>query len=151
MHYDEVEVLLNKSAEFLELAEVAVARKKYDSAVFLAEQGLQLYLKALLVKYSGIKPKTHSLRELLGFLGEAIEAQDKISEFIKESRKILRELELAYILARYEPKVYEKDEAEELVKFAKDVIKFVEVLADEFERRISEEDDKKGEREVHHD
>ncbi|MFA4720453.1 HEPN domain-containing protein [Pyrococcus kukulkanii] len=151
MHYDEVEVLLNKSAEFLELAEVAVARKKYDSAVFLAEQGLQLYLKALLVKYSGIKPKTHSLRELLGFLAEAIEARDKISEFIKENRSILKELESAYILARYEPRVYEKDEAEELVKFAKDVIKFVEVLADEFERRISEEDDKKGEREVHHD
>ncbi|ASJ17631.1 DNA-binding protein [Thermococcus chitonophagus] len=128
-----------------------MARKKYDSAVFLAEQGLQLYLKALIVKYANIKPKTHSLRELLGFLAEAIEAQDKISEFIKESRKILRELESAYILARYEPKVYEKDEAEELVKFAKDVIKFVGVLADEFERRISEEYDKKGEREVHHD
>ncbi|WP_010884790.1 HEPN domain-containing protein, partial [Pyrococcus horikoshii] len=61
MHYEEVEILLRRSKDYTHLANVAFKEGKYDIAIFLAEQRLQLYLKALLIKYADLRLKTYSI------------------------------------------------------------------------------------------
>ncbi|NJE10812.1 HEPN domain-containing protein [Thermococcus sp. MAR1] len=138
MHYEEVETLLRRSEDYLELANEAFEREKYDTAVFLVEQALQLYLKAVIIKYSDVRLRTHSIRELLKGVGDALEAEDRIVEFIRQNRGLLRELEDAYTKARYEPRIYYREDAQELMEFALKVWDFVEGLVDAFERRIEE-------------
>ncbi len=138
MHYEEVETLLRRSGDYLELANEAFEREKYDTAVFLAEQALQLYLKALIVKYSDVRLRTHSIRELLKGIGDALGAEDAVAKFVRQNRGLLRELEEAYTGARYEPKVYHREDAEEIINFTLEVMEFVEGLADAFERGSSE-------------
>ncbi|GAB6134777.1 HEPN domain-containing protein [Thermococcus prieurii] len=137
MHYEEVETLLRRSEDYLELANEAFEREKYDTAVFLAEQALQLYLKALIVKYSDVRLRTHSVRELLKGVGDALGAEDEVAEFVRQNRRILRELEEAYTGARYEPRAYHREDAEELMGFVLEVMDFVEGLVDAFERGSS--------------
>ncbi|CAD5244755.1 HEPN domain-containing protein [Thermococcus camini] len=138
MHYEEVETLLRRSEDYLELANEAFEREKYDTAVFLVEQALQLYLKAVIIKYSDVRLRTHSIRELLKGVGDALEAEDEIAEFIRQNRGPLRELEDAYTKARYEPRIYYREDAQDLMEFALKVRDFVEGLVDAFERRIEE-------------
>jgi len=138
MHYEEVETLLRRSEDYLELANEAFEREKYDTAVFLAEQALQLYLKAVIIKYSDVRLRTHSIRELLKGVGDALGAEDEIAGFIRQNRGPLRELEDAYIKARYEPRIYYREDAEDLMEFALKVRDFVEGLVDAFERRSEE-------------
>ena len=138
MHYEEVETLLRRSGDYLELANEAFEREKYDAAVFLAEQALQLYLKALIVKYSGVRLRTHSIRELLKGVGEALGAEDEVVEFVRQNRGLLRELEEAYTGARYEPRIYCEEDARDLMEFVLKVMDFVEGLVDAFERRSEE-------------
>ncbi|MDK2915080.1 MAG: hypothetical protein PWQ79_1995 [Thermococcaceae archaeon] len=135
MHYEEVEVLLQRSEDYMELAVSAFNEEKYDAAIFLAEQALQFYLKALLIKYADLRPRTHSVRELLAALGKVLEAEDKVAGFIRSHRSLLRELEDAYVGARYEPRRYYLGDAEELMGFVREVMDFVEGLANEFERK----------------
>lgn len=135
MHYEEVEVLLHRSEDYMELADSAFNEEKYDAAIFLAEQALQFYLKALLIKYADLRLRTHSVRELLAALGKVLEAEDKVADFIRSHRSLLRELEDAYIGTRYEPRRYYREDAEELMEFVGEVMDFVEGLADEFERK----------------
>ena len=134
MHYEEVETLLRRSGDYMELANSAFEREKYDAAIFLAEQALQLYLKAILVKYANLRVRSHSLRELLYRLGQIFKLEERVEEFIRANRKLLRELEDAYIGTRYEAKSYYREDAEELIEFVMMVMEFVEGLADEFER-----------------
>jgi len=138
MHYEEVETLLRRSEDYLELANEAFEREKYDTAVFLAEQALQLYLKAVIIKYSGVRLRTHSIRELLKGVGDALGVENAVVEFIRGNRGLLRELEDAYTGARYEPKMYYREDAEDLMGFVLDVMDFVEGLVDAFERGSSE-------------
>ncbi|BAD84410.1 hypothetical protein, conserved, DUF712 family [Thermococcus kodakarensis KOD1] len=135
MHYEEVEVLLQRSEDYMELADSAFDEEKYDAAIFLTEQAIQFYLKALLIKYADVRLRTHSVRELLAALGKALEAEEKVADFIRSHRSLLRELEDAYIGARYEPRRYYREDAEELMEFVREVRDFVEGLADEFERK----------------
>jgi len=107
-------------------------------AIFLAEQGLQIYLKAILIKYADLRLKTHSLRELLMSVGKVFEMEERVAEFIKSNRIMLRELEDAYIDARYEPKLYSRKDAEDIIYFVKQVMTFVEELEDEFERKVDQ-------------
>ncbi|WP_297521242.1 HEPN domain-containing protein [Thermococcus sp.] len=141
MHYEEVETLLRHSEDYLELANSAFESEKYDASIFLAEQALQFYLKALLIKYADLRIGSHSLRELLYRLGQVFEAEGSIEEFIRDNRRLLRELEDAYIGTRYEARVYYREDAEELIGFVTRVMDFVEGLADEFERRTDIQDD----------
>lgn len=133
MHYEEVEVLLQRSEDYMELADSAFNEEKYDAAIFLAEQALQFYLKALLIKYADLRLRTHSVRELLAALGKVLEAEDKVADFIRSHRSLLRELEDAYIGTRYEPRRYYREDAKELIEFVGEVMDFVEGLANEFE------------------
>ncbi|CAB50261.1 HEPN domain-containing protein [Pyrococcus abyssi] len=141
MHYEEVEMLFHRSKDYMSLANVAFKEGKFDVAIFLAGQSLQLYLKATLVKYADLRLRTHSIRELLINIGKVFEMEEKVVEFIRSNRLLLRELEDAYIDARYEPRKYSREDAEELIEFANKVMAFVEGLVNEFERRTNRLDD----------
>ncbi len=125
---DEYRVMLSRSRWFLELALEAHRRQQYDAAVFLAEQAVQLRVKAALLRLAGYYPRTHSVRLLLGELARLVgrELRRRIEEFVRENRSLLSELEDAYLIARYAPKQYTREDSEALLGIAERAIRLVE-------------------------
>ena len=114
----------------MEEARDAYAKQRYDLAVFLAEQALQLYLKAQLLRVLGDYPRTHSVRQLLVMLSKALEgdAEEEVREFIRRERPRLSELEDVYIVSRYGLRIYTREDAEDILFTVEKVIAFVEKL-----------------------
>ncbi len=118
-----MEELFERARKFLREAEDDIGKGFYDLCVFHLEQALQLLLKYILAKEVGYFSKTHSLSVLRE---EVRRVYPEIAEVLDRNRRYVRELERAYIGARYLPFRYEKDEAEELLKFVKSVFEFYE-------------------------
>ena len=118
-----MEELFDRAKKFLKEAEDDVAKEFYDLCMFHLEQALQLLLKYILAKRVGYFSKTHSLITLNE---EVRKVEPEISEFLDKNRRLLRELERAYIGARYLPFTYEKEEAEEALNFVKRVFEMYE-------------------------
>lgn len=93
----------------------------YDLAVFLAEQAVQLHLKAMLLEKVGDYPKVHSIMALASILGRLPECRELVS-FLEENRVKVGLLEDAYIASRYLAREYSREEAEILVNFAREVL-----------------------------
>jgi HEPN domain-containing protein len=127
-HIDEYRVMVTRSRWFLDLAKEAYRRQQYDLAVFLAEQAVQLRIKAALLRIAGYYPGVHGVRLLLGELSRTVggEAGERIKRFIAEKRSLLSELEDAYLIARYAPKQYTREDAEDLIAVAEETIGLVE-------------------------
>ena len=89
-------------------------------ACFMAEQSAQLYIKAVILEISGEMPRTHSIRSLLSILSTLLKKQ------VKYDRKSLIFLESAFINARYLGVVYEKEDAEEAVRIAEEIMELVD-------------------------
>ncbi len=90
---------------------------------------MQLYLKSVVLELTGEVPRTHSVRQLLHMLRSVLsEAAEPIDAFVCEYRGSLTGLEESYLASRYLFRIYYRDESEELVKFAREVIRFVEDL-----------------------
>lgn len=124
MHRLEVELLKKRASEFLEESKLAVQRGFYDTACFLAEQSLQLYLKAILLKLVGDYPRTHSIRRLLSELGRILNSE-VLEMFINANRVRILALEDAYLIARYSAKEYEKEDAVEMIRVVEEVVDLV--------------------------
>jgi len=120
--------LRGRSLRMLESAKRSLGSGDYDIAAFMAEQAVQLFLKSLILEASGEIPRTHSIRQLLNALSLVLGKQGDIDQFVERSRSLLIRLEEAYINSRYVLREYERVEAEELVGFAEEVLKFVEAL-----------------------
>ncbi|ADC65394.1 HEPN domain protein [Ferroglobus placidus DSM 10642] len=118
-----MEELFDRAKKFLKEAEDDINKEFYDLCMFHLEQALRLLLKYILAKKVGYFSKTHSL---LTLKEELKEVEPKISEFLDKNRRIVRELERAYIGARYLPFTYEKEEAVEALKFVKEVFRLYE-------------------------
>ena len=123
-------MLLARSKMMLEEARDALRKKRYDVAVFLAEQGLQLYLKTQLYRLLGEYPRTHSIRRLLALLAKSLgdRAEEEITRFSRTRRPFLSELEDVYIAARYTPRTYTEEDARDILGFVEEVIGLVEKL-----------------------
>lgn len=128
LHVEEYRVLIRRAKEFLVEAEEALENKRFDLACFFAEQSLQLYLKAILIKLIGDYPRTHYFRVLVAKLLEILpkDKKEMISEFIRKNRSRISELEDAYIMARYLPKAFSKDDAQDLIDLVKQTISLIE-------------------------
>jgi len=115
---------------FLEEARDAYAKQRYDLAVFLAEQALQLYLKAQLLRVLGDYPRTHSIRQLLVMLSRALggDAEKEIVEFMGRERPRLSELEDVCIASRYGLRIYTREDAEDILSTVERVVALVEEL-----------------------
>ncbi|MCX8200631.1 MAG: HEPN domain-containing protein [Candidatus Caldarchaeum sp.] len=124
----DVDVLRRRAVDFLELAENSRQEGKHDVACFLAEQAAQLYLKSALLKTIGDYSRTHSVRQLLKQLADAIHSE-KLRDFSEEWNTVLSGLEDAYIMSRYTGKQYDERDAAEYVKVVRLLFKAVEEAA----------------------
>ncbi|MEM0093483.1 MAG: HEPN domain-containing protein [Thermofilum sp.] len=117
----EVELLRRRARSFLARALESFNAGDYDLAVFLAEQAVQLHLKAMLLEKVGDYPKVHSIMALASILGRLPECRELVS-FLEENRVKVGLLEDAYIASRYLAREYSREEAEILVNFAREVL-----------------------------
>jgi len=123
---ESVNAFLKKSRMFLSSAKGNIDRRLYDVACFEAEQAAQLFLKAYVLKSSGVVPRTHSVRRLLGHLASTSEANKKaIIRFASERRSDLIMLEDAYLRSRYSGEAYNRQDAKRCVDVAEEVTDFV--------------------------
>lgn len=121
MHKDEVELFLKRAKNFLDGAKERFHKEDWDLTCFMAEQSVQLITKAIILEKGGELPKTHSIRKLFTLLYQLTE-----NKALKYDRKALLFLESAYLNSRYFSFTYEKEDAEEAIKIAEDIIKIVE-------------------------
>ena len=117
-----------RSLRMLDSAKRSLGSGDYDIAAFMAEQAVQLFLKSVILEVSGEMPRTHSIRQLLNALRLVLGKHEDIDQFVVRSRSLIIRLEDAYINSRYVLREYEREEAEELVTFAEEVLEFVEAL-----------------------
>jgi len=121
MHKDEVELFLKRAKNFLDGAKERFQKEDWDLTCFMAEQSVQLIAKAVILEKGGELPKTRSFRKLFALLYQLTEIED-----VKYDRKALLFLESAYLNSRYFSFTYEKEDAEEAIRIAKEIIKIVE-------------------------
>ncbi len=123
-----MELLKKRAQNMLRLSEEALRQGMYDVAAFLAEQAAQLFIKHKILELTGEVPRTHTIRQLIAILVECAGERwrEVLTEFAKRRRSLLIRLEEAYISSRYLFRTYEREETEELVGFALEVIDLVD-------------------------
>jgi HEPN domain-containing protein len=121
-----VNKLLKKAAMFLKSAKANYKKGLYDVACFEADQAVQLFVKAHVLKLSGSVPRTHGLRALLGYLASAPNVNpEAIREFVAKNRSNLIMLEDAYIRSRYLGEEYNKEDTKRCLEIAEKVFELV--------------------------
>ena len=120
-HRYEVERMRVRASAFLELAREALRTENHDVSCFLSEQAAQLHLKSVLLEAIGDYPRTHSVRNLLTEVSESYGGHG-IDEFVRRNRTRLIALEDAYIIARYTPATYTRDDARDMIQMAEEII-----------------------------
>lgn len=125
-HIDEVKILRKRAKAFRKTAETAYQDGEYDLTVYLHEQAIQLHLKSILLEELGDYPRTHSLTYLFQLL-QKIEELRNLYNIYKDNKQLVTFLEDAYIATRYLPREYSKEEAQEAIKLAHEVLKYREI------------------------
>jgi HEPN domain-containing protein len=123
-HRREVEILRGRAYDFLEGAREALMRGRCDLSCFLSEQAAQLYLKSTLLELVGDYPRVHHIRALLSEVLREKPSKE-LEAFIRDNRARLSSLEDAYAMARYTTKMYAREDAEDMIKLAEEVISVV--------------------------
>ena len=112
----EVNELITKARRYLELAKISF--ENYCEACFLSALASELYLKGVSVALTGSFPTVHDLRVNTG--------DDRIDHFVKENRSKLKVLSDEYL---YNLGIsYDKEDAENCLNIAVEVISFAEGL-----------------------
>ena len=116
---------LKKSKMFMSSAAGNADRRLYDVACFDAEQAVQLFLKAYVLKFVGFVPRTHGIRVLMGHLASVPKIDKKaVMRFVSDNRNDLIMLEFAYIRSRYSGEAYNRQDAKKCIEVAEKVIEF---------------------------
>ena len=110
---EEIEIFLVRAEKFHRAAIDFFEKEVYDLAAFHIEQAFQLYLKYILAREIGYFPRTHSLMKLFRELSAI--SQDFIN-FYNENEIILKNIEDAYLLARYFPREYSRSEVQKMIE-----------------------------------
>lgn len=131
MSYREVNLIRNRALRMLNSAKKNLTDGDYDIAAFMADQAAQLYLKSVILESTGEMPRTHAIRQLFTIIRAVSAKPDDVDMFVSRNRSLLIRLEDTYISSRYLPREYDKEEAEELVVFAEEAVKFVKHLRGE--------------------
>ena len=131
MSHREVSLLRDRSLRMLSSARRSLLDGDYDLAAFMADQAVQLYLKSVILELTGELPRIHAVRQLMRVLKDLSDRPKVIDDYVREKRSLLIRLEEAYISSRYMPRIYEKDEVEELVNFAEEAMGSVKDLRGE--------------------
>ncbi|MFN3384020.1 MAG: HEPN domain-containing protein [Archaeoglobaceae archaeon] len=117
---EEIELYLRRAKKFEENARFNFERKDYDLAMFHIEQAMQLLIKAKLLNDRGYFERTHSLRRLLSELKD-----EGVAEFIEKYKRVLRDLERAYVSSRYYFEEFFEEEVVEAFKALEELRKIV--------------------------
>ena len=125
MRREEVELIRDRALRMLNSSKHHLEVGDYDIAAFMAEQAVQLFLKSKILEITGEMPRTYEIRQLLGMLRELGIGCGEIDEFVRINRSLIIRLDEAYLASRYLFRRYERDEVDELVRFAEEVINFV--------------------------
>ncbi|WP_291766988.1 HEPN domain-containing protein [Caldivirga sp. UBA161] len=122
---EEAEKWFKQALEDLATAKDTIATGHYYASAFWAQQAAEKALKALLLDKGKIE-RTHDLNHLLNVIKE------EVGMPVDEIRAEVNKLTLHYIISRYPNAantvpylLYNKDDAEELVKKAEKVVEWV--------------------------
>ena len=120
---DEFNSMIEKSRRFLLNAERNMDEGFIDVGAFNANQSLELYLKALLLKESGDYPHTFDLKNLLRNLADLsnVDVKKKIELFLNEKSLVLSLLQDAYLTSRYFSTSYSSDDLNEMISAVKHI------------------------------
>jgi Uncharacterized conserved protein related to C-terminal domain of eukaryotic chaperone, SACSIN, COG2250 len=127
-----VERLKARARRLLDDAQSDFQEGFYDVACFHAEQPAQLFVKGIILELFGREYAGHGLRELVGYasrlLGDAgyTDLAERVSEYVRQSRSILIDLESAYIDARYGEVNYDAEVAGRLLDGARALMGLLE-------------------------
>ncbi|WP_069807087.1 HEPN domain-containing protein [Vulcanisaeta thermophila] len=105
---------IERARRFRDYAREDLVNNRFDSAAFFAQQSAELLLKGELIRFTGSRPITLSLSELLNYLSRVL-GREVPSEVIRCAES----LEQHYVQAKYpDARInnYRRWEAEEAVK-----------------------------------
>jgi len=117
-----------RAEKFFNNAKKLLEEKDYEISAFCFEQAAQLLLKHYLFIKLKDFPKTHSLTQLLKYLGKAYQKEKVIEKFINENIAPIADLEEAYVASRYLPREFYKLQVEEMKRFTEKLIDFLKKL-----------------------
>lgn len=120
------EFLKKRGLRFFEEAAGDFEKEYYDFCLFHTEQMLQLLIKYLIAIKTDDFPRTHSISRLFKTVADLY--GENAMDFYKDNVSIITALEEAYIGARYLDIEFDKEIAEEALRFAEKFMKFVEDL-----------------------
>jgi HEPN domain-containing protein len=120
MPASDVEILRERSFDYLAESKRLVEEGKWDLAMVAIHQHCELLLKYYALKLNGSYPRTHSLRELIRLL---VKHKKELNDLINNEYNILKlaRLEDAYISSRYFPVRASEQDVVPLVRFVEDV------------------------------
>ena len=120
--------LITKAKRYLELAKISLEKGYYCEVCFLSSLASELYLKGVSVALTGGFPTVHDLRAILNHI-RVVTGNSAIDNFVKENRSKLKSLSDEYLISRYNMGIsYDKEDAEECLNIAVEVINFGEGL-----------------------
>ncbi len=126
MSAEDAAIIKDRAYAYMRNSKRLFEEGEYDLAAFSAEQSCQLMAKYKLLIKTATYPRTHSLVRLLREL-DKVSPSKKLSSFIDSEILLLTKLEDAYIVSRYLPRRYERNESEQIVAF---VERFMEAVED---------------------
>jgi len=121
MSFEEAEILKERAQAFLRNAKRLFEEGEYDLSIFCLEQYCQLILKYKLLVKTGTYPRVHSLTRLLSLLSKVTDG--RLASLMKKYLLHITKLEDAYIVSRYLPRRYSREEVEEILRFVEEVFK----------------------------
>jgi HEPN domain-containing protein len=120
MPASDIEILREKSSDYLTEAKRLVQEGKWDLSMIAIHQHCELLLKYYALKLNGSYPRTHSLRELIRML---VKHKKELNDLVNNEHNILKlaRPDDAYISSRYFPVRALKEDAVPLLRFVEDV------------------------------
>ena len=118
---EEIKNWWKQAKDDLEKAEILLNNKKYDGAVFFCQQAVEKGLKAINLRDNKELIKTHDL----AFLARKIKASDEILSICSNINPVYTDSRYVDFLETVPAEYYTKDKAEEYMKMAKKVIKWI--------------------------
>ncbi|GAB6946956.1 HEPN domain-containing protein [Vulcanisaeta sp. JCM 16161] len=104
----------------------------FDLAMFLIDQAIQLYVRAVYFELFGSRVRGHGIRELIGMLIKGLGSQGfnelarELMDFVSENRDILIMLKEAYTEDRYGEVSYDVNDVSNALNVAKELIKMLD-------------------------
>jgi len=111
----------------LDVAKDRFLKEDYDLACFLAEQAVQLYLKAALLCHTEDVSRSHSIRTLISMLFNSTK-NEELLELSKKNKLALKVAGTCVYCFQYLFERFDKDDAENAIRVAEKVFNVVQRL-----------------------